>query len=209
MRRPRLALSLFNPRRRLRDRLLATMLVVALVPAAAFFVLTAVSLHGITQTTVNGADTELVHNQESGVPARARRHRHHGAIEDKLQALRQSVAGLAGQLSAQSGSTSPSPSPSATTSPSTSATPSPPASAATGTASAPAGAAQAQSLGDGVDAITFPDSSTAAELLVGVPAGSTEPVLTRAARLADLSKFATVSWSRPPRRRGPSSTRYG
>jgi len=192
MRRPRLALSLFNPRRRLRDRLLATMLVVALVPAAAFFVLTAVSLHGITQTTVNGADTELVHKQESvfqqGLDATATT-----AIEDKLQALSQSVAGLAGQLSAQSGSTSPSPSPSATTSPSTSATPSPPASAATGTASAPAGAAQAQSLGDGVDAITFPDSSTAAELLVGVPAGSTEPVLTRAARLADLSKFATVS----------------
>ena len=192
MRRPRLALSLFNPRRRLRDRLLATMLVAALVPAAAFFVLTAVSLHGITQTTVNGADTELVHKQESvfqqGLDATATT-----AIEDKLQALSQSVAGLAGQLSAQSGSTSPSPSPSATTSPSTSATPSPPASAATGTASAPAGAAQAQSLGDGVDAITFPDSSTAAELLVGVPAGSTEPVLTRAARLADLSKFATVS----------------
>ena len=192
MRRPRLALSLFNPRRRLRDRLLATMLVVALVPAAAFFVLTAVSLHGITQTTVNGADTELVHKQESvfqqGLDATATT-----AIEDKLQALSQSVAGLAGQLSAQSGSTSPSPSPSATTSPSTSATPSPPASAATGTASAPAGAAQAQSLGDGVDAITFPDSSTAAELLVGVPAGITEPLLTRAARLADLSKFATVS----------------
>jgi len=192
MRRPRLALSLFNPRRRLRDRLLATMLVVALVPAAAFFVLTAVSLHGITQTTVNGADTELVQKQESvfqqGLDATATT-----AIEDKLQALSQSMAGLAGQLSAQSGSTSPSPSPSATTSPSTSATPSPPASAATGTASAPAGAAQAQSLGDGVDAIVFPDSSTAAELLVGVPAGSTEPLLTRAARLADLSKFATVS----------------
>jgi two-component system NarL family sensor kinase len=163
------------------------MLVAALVPAAAFFVLTAVSLHGITQTTVNGADASLIQHQEQGfqrdLDATA-----DGAVEANLQALRQTVAGLAAQLSAQSGSTGASPSASATPSPSASVTPSAPA--ATGEASAPL---QTQPLGDGVDAIIFPDSSAAAELLVGVPAGSTEPVLTRAARLADLSKFATVS----------------
>ena len=60
MSRPRLTLSLFNPRRRLRDRLMVAMLVVALVPGAAFFVLTAVSLHGITQTTANGAYSSIV-----------------------------------------------------------------------------------------------------------------------------------------------------
>src|ERR1039458_3232898 len=65
MKRPRLTLSLFNPRRRLRDRLLAAMLVVALVPAGAFFVLTAVDLHGITQSTVNGAVYGLVSHQEN------------------------------------------------------------------------------------------------------------------------------------------------
>lgn len=199
MRRPRLALSLFNPRRRLRDRLLATMLVAALVPAAAFFVLTAVSLHGITQTTVNGADASLIQHQEQGfqkdLDATA-----NGAIEAHLQALRVTVAGLADQLSAQSGSASTSPSPSATPSPATSANPSPSATApspsapaATGAATEAPGAEQIQPLGDGVDAIIFPDSSATAELLVGVPAGSAQPVLTRAARLAALSKFATAS----------------
>ena len=197
MRRPRLPLSLFNPRRRLRDRLLATMLVVALVPAAAFFVLTAVSLHGITQTTVNHADSELVQNQEQGfqkdLGATA-----NGAVEANLQALRQTVGGLAGQLSAQSGSTSASPSASAsaTPSPSAGATASPSAAATPSAPAAPGGAAgapQAQPLGDGVDAISFPDSSATAELLVGVPTGSTAPVLTRAGRLAALSKFATAS----------------
>ncbi|MGD1033003.1 MAG: histidine kinase [Candidatus Dormibacteria bacterium] len=192
MRRPRLALSLFNPRRRLRDRLLATMLVVALVPAAAFFVLTAVSLHGITQTTVNRTNSSIIQHQEgafqTGLDATAST-----AIEAHLQTLSATVEGLAGQLSAQSGSTSASPSPSATTSPSASATPSPPAATAPSGASTPVGAPQTQPLGDGVDAIMFPDSSATAELLVGMPAGSTEPVLTRAARLAALSKFATVS----------------
>ena len=133
------------------------------------------------------------------VPERARRHRDHGAIEAHLQALRATVAGLADQLSAQSGSTSTSPSPSATPSPATSA-PSPSATAlAAGFGGhrrghpTPRALPQTQPLGDGVDAIIFPDSSATAELLVGVPAGSTEPVLTRAARLAALSKFATVS----------------
>ena len=110
------------------------------------------------------------------------------------------VAGLADQLSAQSGSASTSPSPSATPSPATSANPSPSATApspsapaATGAATEAPGAEQIQPLGDGVDAIIFPDSSATAELLVGVPAGSAQPVLTRAARLAALSKFATAS----------------
>jgi two-component system NarL family sensor kinase len=194
MRRPRLALSLFNPRRRLRDRLLATMLVVALVPAAAFFVLTAVSLHGITQTTVNGADASLIQRQEGGFQT-GLDNTANDAVEKNLLTLRQTVAVLAAQLSALSGSTGASPSSSPTTPPSATASPSatPSAPAATGATSAPSGPPQVQSLGDGVDAITFPDSSTTAELLVGLPAGSTVPVLTRAARLADLSKFATVS----------------
>ncbi len=64
MRRPRLTLPL-NPRRRLRDRLLAAMLVVALVPATAFFVLTVVDLNGITQATVNAADSSIVGQRQA------------------------------------------------------------------------------------------------------------------------------------------------
>ena len=64
MRRPRLTLPL-NPRRQLRDRLLAAMLVVALVPATAFFVLTVVDLNGITQATVNAADSSIVGQRQA------------------------------------------------------------------------------------------------------------------------------------------------
>ena len=99
MKRPRLTLSLFNPRRRLRDRLLAAMLAVALVPAGAFFVLAAVDLHGITQSTVNGAVNGLVSHQESafqtdlGVTATT-------DINGSLQALQAKVVTLAGALAA-------------------------------------------------------------------------------------------------------------
>jgi hypothetical protein len=99
MKRPRLTLSLFNPRRRLRDRLLAAMLVVALVPAGAFFVLTAVDLHGITQSTVNGAVNGLVSHQENafqtdlGVTATT-------DINGILQALQAKVDTLASALAA-------------------------------------------------------------------------------------------------------------
>src|ERR1035438_1831482 len=112
MKRPRLTLSLFNPRRRLRDRLLAAMLVVALVPAGAFFVLTAVDLHGITQSTVNGAVYGLVSHQENafqtdlGVTATT-------DINGILQALQAKVDTLASALAATTKAATPTPSPGA------------------------------------------------------------------------------------------------
>jgi len=97
MRRPRLTLSLFNPRRRLRDRLMVAMLVVALVPGAAFFVLTAVSLHGITQTTANGAYSSIVasleHSFQVSLGNAART-----AIERDLATVRTDINNLAGTL---------------------------------------------------------------------------------------------------------------
>ncbi len=67
MRRPRLTLPLLNPRRRLRDRLLVATLVVALVPAAAFFGLTALNLRGIIQATVSATQQQFVQRNEQGL----------------------------------------------------------------------------------------------------------------------------------------------
>ncbi|MGP8162057.1 MAG: histidine kinase [Candidatus Dormibacteria bacterium] len=208
MKRAWLTLSPFNPRRRLRDRLLAAMLVVALVPAAAFFVLTAVSLHGITQQTVNGAYASLVQRQEgsfqTGLNTTA-----NSVIQNHLSGLRAEVQALATTLGNEASAASPSPSPSASSSPSASANAATPAptpgvtSGSAGTAGAPAatgspdaaGGLQSTALGDGVYEVSSPASSSAAELLVGVPPNTpnTPPVLTRAAALESLGldQFAT------------------
>ncbi len=194
MKRPRLTLSLFNPRRRLRDRLLAAMLVVALVPAGAFFVLTAVDLHGITQSTINGAVNGLVTNQENTFQTEL------GGtastdINGNLQALQGKVAGLAAALAtATTKAAAPTPSPGAAgagtsgSSPTGTASPSPSVnSAPTSTPTATNDLAYSE-VGDGVWEVTTV-SSTAAELLVGTTSGN-EGVQTRAETLASLSGFA-------------------
>ena len=205
MKRPRLTLSLFNPRRRLRDRLLAAMLVVALVPAGAFFVLTAVDLHGITQSTVNGAVNGLVTNQENtfqtelvGTASTD--------INGNLQALQGKVAGLAAALAtattkaaaptpspgAAGSGTSDSPtatgSPTATSSPTVTAIPSPSVNPAPTSTPAATNDLAYSEVGDGVWEVTTV-SSTSAELLVGTTSGN-EGVQTRAEQLANLSGFA-------------------
>ena len=201
MKRPRPTLSLFNPRRRLRDRLLAAMLAVALVPAGAFFVLTAVDLNGITQSTVSGAFNGLVSQKENafqtdlGETANT-------VIDASLRALQVDVSTLATNLVAATttppaatpspgaagagASASPavtgSPSPAATASPSPSANPTP------ASTTLPASDAAYEPVGPGVNEVT-PASSAAAELLVGTGSG-TEGVRARAATLASLSAFA-------------------
>jgi len=211
MKRPRLALSLFNPRRRLRDRLLAAMLVVALVPAGAFFVLTAVDLHGITESTVNGADTSIVRHQEEAFQTSLNETANED-LQSHLRALRVIVQNLADELGsgpdAAASSPSPSASPSASAAPSSSAsakaTPAGPSSgaatASTGAASSPAATASPapcagppatdSPLGGGVYQITTPNSSAAAELLVGATPASTATVVPRAERLVCLNSFA-------------------
>src|ERR1017187_3515734 len=205
MKRPRLTLSLFNPRRRLRDRLLAAMLVVALVPAAAFFVLTAIDLHGITQTTINGAVNGLVKNQENtfqtelvGTASTE--------INGNLQALQVKVAGLAAALAtatAKVAAPTPSPgaagagtsgsptakaNPTATSSPTVTASPAPSVNPAPTSTPAATNDLAYSEVGDGVWEVTN-FSSPAAELLVGTTSGS-ESVQTRAEQLANLSGFA-------------------
>ena len=67
MKRPRLARPLFNPRRRLRDRLLAAMLVVALLPLGVFTLVTAAELTNITHNTVNETHKAILDDQEERV----------------------------------------------------------------------------------------------------------------------------------------------
>jgi signal transduction histidine kinase len=206
MKRPLLTLSLFNPRRRLRDRLLAAMLVVALVPAGAFFVLTAVDLHGITQSTVNGAVYGLVSHQENafqtdlGVTATT-------DINGILQALQAKVDTLASALAATTKAATPTPSPGAagagtSGSPTATASPAPTAGLAPASTGAPTTDVQNQEVGDGVYEITSVSSQTA-ELLVG-STGTNEGVSTRAATLADLSDFATQQLAKFKEEVGPS-----
>jgi signal transduction histidine kinase len=206
MKRPLLTLSLFNPRRRLRDRLLAAMLVVALVPAGAFFVLTAVDLHGITQSTVNGAVNGLVSHQENafqtdlGVTATT-------DINGILQALQAKVDTLASALAATTKAATPTPSPGAagagtSGSPTATASPAPTAGLAPASTGAPTTDVQNQEVGDGVYEITSVSSQTA-ELLVG-STGTNEGVSTRAATLADLSDFATQQLAKFKEEVGPS-----
>jgi signal transduction histidine kinase len=206
MKRPLLTLSLFNPRRRLRDRLLAAMLVVALVPAGAFFVLTAVDLHGITQSTVNGAVNGLVSHQEDafqtdlGVTATT-------DINGILQALQAKVDTLASALAATTKVATPTPSPGAagagtSGSPTATASPAPTAGLAPASTGAPTTDVQNQEVGDGVYEITSVSSQTA-ELLVG-STGTNEGVSTRAATLADLSDFATQQLAKFKEEVGPS-----
>jgi signal transduction histidine kinase len=205
MKRPRLTLSLFNPRRRLRDRLLAAMLVVALVPAAAFFVLVAIDLHGITQSTITGAVNGLVKNQENtfqtelvGTASTE--------INGNLQALQAKMVGLAAALATAttkvaaptpspgaagagtSGSPTAKASPTATSSPTVTASPAPSVNPAPTSTPAATNDLAYSEVGDGVWEVTN-FSSPAAELLVGTTSGS-ESVQTRAEQLANLSPFA-------------------
>jgi signal transduction histidine kinase len=207
MKRPRLTLSLFNPRQRLRDRLLAAMLVVALVPAGAFFVLTAVDLHGITQSTVNGAVNGLVSHQENafqtdlGVTATT-------DINGILQTLQAKVDTLASALAATTTkAATPTPSPGAASagtsgSPTATASPAPTAGSAPASTGAPTTDVQNQEVGDGVYEITSVSSQTA-ELLVG-STSTNEGVSTRAAPLADLSDFAVQQLAKFKEEVGPS-----
>ena len=207
MKRPRLTLSLFNPRRRLRDRLLAAMLAVALVPAGAFFVLTAVDLHGITQSTVNGAVNGLVSHQESafqtdlGVTATT-------DINGSLQALQAKVDTLAGALAAATTkAATPSPSPGAagsgtSGSPAATASPAPTAGSASADTGAPTNHDPGEEIGDGVYEIPSA-SSASAELLVG-STGTNQGVAARAAPLEDLSDFATQQLAKFKLEVGPS-----
>jgi two-component system NarL family sensor kinase len=197
MRRPRLALSLFNPRRRLRDRLLAAMLVVALVPAAAFFVLTAVDLHGITQSTVTGAVNGLVSHQESAFQTDLTRTANTD-IDAGLHTLQGDVTSLATLLAAASpkaGAPTPTPGASGSAAATAAPTPSPTASAGAAPSSSASATPPAACnpftdnlVGAGVWEITCA-SSAAAELLVGTAQGN-EGVAARAEPLANLSDFA-------------------
>lgn len=94
MHRPKLGLSLLNPRRRLRDRLLVAMLVVALVPAGAFVIVTVVNLHGITQSTVNGAVHSSIQHQEQTLQRQLNTFAD-STINAPLQALQGQVSSLA------------------------------------------------------------------------------------------------------------------
>ena len=203
MKRPRLTLSLFNPRRRLRDRLLAAMLAVALVPAGAFFVLAAVDLHGITQSTVNGAVNGLVSHQESafqtdlGVTATT-------DINGSLQALQAKVVTLAGALAATTTRAAATPSPGAagSGSPAATASPAPTAGSAPAGTGAPTNHDPGQEIGDGVYEIPSA-SSASAELLVG-STGTNQGVAARAAPLEDLNDFATQQLAKFKLEVGPS-----
>ncbi len=190
MRRPRLTLSLFNPQRRLRDRILVAMLVVALVPAGAFFALTAISLNGITRQTVESAETSITDNQEHTFQA-ALSATATTDIEQVLKSAREQVQGVAAKVTG--GTASASPSPSASTSASASARPAP--SSASGPETAGSGGEPLAVIAetDGVSEIdtgtSVPESD--ATLLVGAaPAGNTQGVLARAAPLFDLSSLA-------------------
>jgi signal transduction histidine kinase len=182
------------------------MLVVALVPAGAFFVLTAVDLHGITQSTVNGAVYGLVSHQENafqtdlGVTATT-------DINGILQALQAKVDTLASALAATTKAATPTPSPGAagagtSGSPTATASPAPTAGLAPASTGAPTTDVQNQEVGDGVYEITSVSSQTA-ELLVG-STGTNEGVSTRAATLADLSDFATQQLAKFKEEVGPS-----
>jgi signal transduction histidine kinase len=191
MRRPRLKLPLFNPRRRLRDRLLAAMLVVALVPAGALFVLTAISLRGFSQYLSTGVYKSTVQDTEqsfqSGLYTTAQ-----DSIQAELAGLRQKVDGLATQLADQTSPASPSPSPSVSPSPaaaSPSAGVAGPGSGATSNP-APATGVTSQLLGSDVYRIVTPGSSGAAELLVGEPVGTSVAPTAEATRLLSLTSFA-------------------
>jgi two-component system NarL family sensor kinase len=182
MKRPRLALSLFNPQRRLRDRILAAMLVVALVPGAAFFLLTATSLNGITKQTVTGAETSIVSNQEqtfqNGLEATAAT----DIEQEVLEAVRKKVQLLADAVGGSSTSASPSASPS----PSASASSKP----ASTTPSASSLSVLSQTGGVSEIGVTgFPSAS--AELLVGsAPSANPQGIIARAQTLAGLSSIA-------------------
>lgn len=99
MRRPRLTLPLLNPRRRIRDRLLAAMLVVALVPAGAFVGLTAVNLRGIIQATISSTQRSLFQRNEQGLQDEMAKSA--DTISGSLQDLARRVAGVAATADAE------------------------------------------------------------------------------------------------------------
>jgi signal transduction histidine kinase len=137
------------------------MLVVALVPATAFFVLTVVDLRGITQQTVNGAETSIIEHQEQG--AEAQLGRAAKVVEAPLDALQTQLDGLASKLPAEVAAEHPVPVPSAKV-------------------PAPTG---------GVWAITVPSAASPADvqLLVGAqPPGTAGSVSQWAARLYGLTQ---------------------
>jgi two-component system NarL family sensor kinase len=100
MRRPRLTLPLLNPRRRLRDRLLAAMLVVALVPAGALFALTAFNLRGIIEATVSATQQSLLHRSEQGLEDEMSKSAE--SVSNPLQDLARQVKQLAATADAES-----------------------------------------------------------------------------------------------------------
>jgi signal transduction histidine kinase len=193
MKRPRLALSLFNPRRRLRDRLLAAMLTVALVPTTALFVLTAVNLSGITRAAVNGAVNGLVSHSEGTFQNQLTSSAN--TIQIDLDAVLSRVRQLASLLVT--------PSPKATASPTAGAASGSTASpAASSSPASPAASSNPDAPGNleftqvgGVYEIHTPSvEPSSAELLVGsAPKGNTHTVASRAGTLATLSPFAGES----------------
>jgi len=179
------------------------MLAVALVPAGAFFVLAAVDLQGITQSTVNGAVNGLVSHQESafqtdlGVTATT-------DINGSLQALQAKVVTLAGALAATTTRAAATPSPGAagSGSPAATASPAPTAGSAPAGTVAPTNHDPGQEIGDGVYEIPSA-SSASAELLVG-STGTNQGVAARAAPLEDLNDFATQQLAKFKLEVGPS-----
>ncbi len=162
MHRPRLRLSLPNPQRRLRDRLLAAMLVVALVPAGAFFIVTVVNLHGITQSTVNGAVQSSIQHQEQTLQ--------HQLGTFAASTLNAPLQALQGQIGSFAESTS--------------------AAVAAHHASASVAPRQVSPAGRGVSevALSLGTSAASVQLLVGsAPSASTLSVEQRAACLAGLA----------------------
>src|ERR1700730_1630392 len=67
MKRPRVPLPSLNPRRRLRDRLLVAMLVVALLPLGVFSLLMAVNLDSVTRTTVSDTRQTIIDDQKARI----------------------------------------------------------------------------------------------------------------------------------------------
>ncbi|MGD0834603.1 MAG: histidine kinase [Candidatus Dormibacteria bacterium] len=100
MKRPRLALPLFNPRRRLRDRLLAAMLVVALLPLGVFTLLTVTELTNITRTTVDETHQAYLDEQENRVQQEIRQAA--GQVDKAMTGIQNDLAQLVPGLAAGS-----------------------------------------------------------------------------------------------------------
>lgn len=89
MRRLIRALPRFDPRRRLRHRLLASMLVVALLPLAIFTLLVAVDLGSMSRATTEETHQTIVDDQRS---------RLHGQVVDRANSIDSRLSGLADEV---------------------------------------------------------------------------------------------------------------